>query len=193
MATPPDFSVGGVLTAAQMDQIGLWKVIPTSATGGTVSANGTVTLGSAVSSVTISGAFSAAFTNYRVIFSGTTPSATDSFRLQLGSATTGHYGSMYYDSWDGAANGILRVGNGSSVYISLDEASAKTSSTSFDVISPYLSQATQLFGNFSGRGFFGWFGALQNASTSFTSFTIKPDSSGTFTGGTVSIYGYNPL
>ena len=148
------------------------------------------TVGSAVSSVTISNVFSSTYDNYRISIAGITPSATDSFRFRLGSSTTGHYGSMYYDSWDGAATGTLRVGNAGSVYISLDEASTKTSSVIFDVVAPNLAQATQMSGTWSGRGFSGWFGGLQSSSTQYTSFVLLPDSSGTFTGGTITVYGY---
>lgn len=148
------------------------------------------TVGTAVSSVTVSNCFSSTYDNYRITVAGITPSVQDSFRFQLGSATTGHYGSMYYDAYDGAATATLRVGNAGSVYIALNEGSAKTSSVAFDVMSPNLAQATQMFGNWNGRGFSGWFGGLQTSSTQFTGFTIKPDGAGTFTGGTITVYGY---
>jgi len=148
------------------------------------------TVGSAVSSVTISNVFSSTYDNYRISIAGITPSATDSFRLRLGSSTTGHYGSMYYDSWDGAATGTLRVGNAGSVYISLDEASSKTSSVIFDVVAPNLAQATQMSGTWTGRGYSGWFGGLQSSSTQYTSFVLLPDGAGTFTGGTITVFGY---
>ena len=148
------------------------------------------TVGTAVSSVTVTDAFSSTYDNYRISITGITPSATDSFRFRLGSSTTGHYGSMYYDSWDGAVTGTLRVGNASSIYISLDEGSAKTSALIFDVISPNLAQATQMSGTWTGRGYSGFFGGLQTSSTQYTSFVLLPDSSGTFTGGTITVHGY---
>jgi hypothetical protein len=175
------FAVGEVLTASDTNTY--------LANSGLVYVTST-TVGSAVSSVTISNCFSSTYDNYRISFVGTTPSATDSFRFQLGSSTTGHYGSMYYDSWDGAATGTLRVGNAGSIYISLDEASTKTSGVIFDVLAPNLAQPTQMSGTWSGRGFAGWFGGLQSSSTAYTSFTIKPDSAGTFTGGVITVYGY---
>jgi hypothetical protein len=175
------FAVGEVLTASDTNTY--------LANSGLVYIT-SATVGSAVSSVTISNVFSSTYDNYRISIAGITPSATDSFRFRLGSSTTGHYGSMYYDSWDGAATGTLRVGNAGSVYISLDEASTKTSSVIFDVVAPNLAQATQMSGTWSGRGFSGWFGGLQSSSTQYTSFVLLPDSSGTFTGGTITVYGY---
>ena len=148
------------------------------------------TVGSGVTSVTVTDAFSSTYDNYRITIAGITPSVSDTFRFRLGSSTTGHYGSCYYDSWDGAATGTIRLGNAGSVYLCINEASTKTSSVTFDVIAPNLAQATQMFGNWSGRGFSGWFGGLQTSTTQYTSFVLLPDGAGNFTGGTITVLGY---
>jgi len=144
----------------------------------------------AVTSVQITDAFSSAYDNYRITFSSCTPTATDSWRIKFGSSTSGCYGSLYYDAWDGSANGILRAGNAASTYVCLNEANTNNASTTFDVIAPNLAQKTQFFGNYSGRGIFGWFGGLENTTTQFTSFTLLVDGAGTMTGGTIRVYGY---
>jgi hypothetical protein len=54
---------------------GLWKVIPSGATNGTVGANGDVAVGSAVSTVTVSGAFSSKYENYLITVTGGAGSA----------------------------------------------------------------------------------------------------------------------
>jgi hypothetical protein len=70
---------------------GLNLVIPTSATNGTIAANGQVTIGSAVSSVTVNGAFSSTYDNYRIIISGGVGSTANNIGFTLGATTTGYY------------------------------------------------------------------------------------------------------
>jgi hypothetical protein len=77
MATPPDFTTGAVLTAAQMNAVGLWLVK-------------TQTVGSAVPDVTVTDAFSADYDNYKILYTGGTASgAVGPLNMKLGSSTTG--------------------------------------------------------------------------------------------------------
>jgi hypothetical protein len=78
MATPPTFSSGTVLTAAQMNAVGLWLVK-------------TQTIGNAVSSVAVTNAFSTDYDNYKIIISGGASSAQAFLTLQLGASATGYY------------------------------------------------------------------------------------------------------
>jgi hypothetical protein len=76
---------------------GLNLVVPTSVTGGTVSANGAITIGSAVSSVTVNGAFSAAYDAYKIIVTGGVSSIADRVvNLQLSGSATAYYYSYIY-------------------------------------------------------------------------------------------------
>ena len=72
----PDFAPGDVLTAADMDAVGLWLVK-------------TQTVGTGVSSVTVTGAFSSTYDNYFVTYTGGTGSTQTPLRIQMGSTTTG--------------------------------------------------------------------------------------------------------
>jgi hypothetical protein len=74
MATPPDFTAGQVLTAAQMNKIGLWVVK-------------TETAFSAAASVTADSVFTADFTNYVLKLRYTT-STTGSVSLAPALTTT---------------------------------------------------------------------------------------------------------
>lgn len=142
-------------------------------------------------SIVVTNAFSAAYDNYRIMFSGTEPNSTDSFRLMIGSgATNGHYGTMQYDLFNGASTGTIRVNNGPSIYAVLDEAFTKTAQFSCDILSPYLLQPTVMIGEGFGRGYYCDFGGIRNDSVQYTSFTIICDSAGTLFGGTVFVYGY---
>lgn len=177
--TFPSFSVGEVLTAADMNAVGMWLVKEQ-------------TIGSGVTTQTVTGAFNSSFRNYRVVMTGCQPTATDSFRLMMGSgATTGHYGTMYYDRFDGAVTGYLRVNNGASVYAVLNEASAKSAQFSCDILSPQVAEPTVMWGGGYGRGYWCTWGGSVTASTQYTSFTITVDGPGTMAGGTIYVYGYN--
>ncbi len=176
------FSVGEVLTASDTNTF--------LANSGLVYVTST-TVGSAVTTVTVSNCFTSTYDNYRITFAGSQPSATDSFRLMIGSgATNDHYGTMNYDAYYGTVSGVLRVNNGASIYAVLNEAGNKTAQFSCDILSPNLAQPTVIFGQSYGRGFYCDFGGTRAASTAYTGFTITIDGAGTMTGGTITVYGY---
>ena len=108
MATYPVFSVGEVLTADDMNAVGLWKITNCTVTsvGGTAAtaSNGVITIGAGNTSVTVSSAFSSDYDNYRIIFSNMTSNVTSSIQVQL-SASTGTTYQMYgyYGAFGSAA------------------------------------------------------------------------------------------
>lgn len=66
MATPPDFTAGSVLTAAQMNAVGLWRITPTvSGTG--MALSGSEIVMTDVTAGEIRSVFSSSFRNYRVL------------------------------------------------------------------------------------------------------------------------------
>jgi len=71
MATPPVFVSGAVLTAAQMNQIGLWKIVDEDFT--------------ASASIVVDNCFSADFENYRILmrYSSTSGTTTVGMRLRV--------------------------------------------------------------------------------------------------------------
>jgi hypothetical protein len=174
--TFPSFTSGEVLRATDMNAVGLWLIK-------------SQTVGTAVSSVTLSDVFSADYDNYRVTITGVVPSAEDSFRVRFGSATTGYYGSMYCDSFGGGATLTLRQNNGNANYLALNQVSTQSASMVFDVTTPFINTFTNHYGMYFGRGFAGW-SSGQLASGSHTSITLLPDGAGTLTGGVIRVYGY---
>ncbi len=152
------------------------------------------TIGSGVSSVAVSSAFSSTFQNYRILVSIESSSTEAGYQITLGSTTSGYYGGHYGYRWTGAAysdienNGsycpIGAVGNGYGGW------------SVIDITDPYETNETAWSGNFSyrrissGFGAFGFHGGMVNNSTSYTSFNIVAGG-GTFTGGTIRVYGYN--
>jgi len=178
MATPPVFSAGAVLTAAQMNQIGLWLIK-------------TQTIGSAVSSVTVSDVFSADFDNYRIIISGGTSSAFENLTLQLGATTTGYYAASFGVTYSSGASSTASDNNAAS-FTRFGTCNTDGLIADGDIISPFLAKNTFLVSgkanNATNSGASVNNGFL-NDTTSYTAFTIAP-ASGTITGGTIKVYGY---
>ncbi len=175
MTTPPSFNVGGTLTAAQMNAVGLWLVKSQA-------------VGTGVSSVTVTDAFNGDYDNYRIVLSGVSTSVVDIVSLlTFGSTATGYYSNMsIYKIGTGVIN--LPQNNDVNVYCAIQDDNNTT--TTFDVLSPNLAKYTIWSG--SGFGYLGQFtfaGELRNT-TQYTSFTLAP-ASGTWTSGTIYVYGYN--
>ena len=171
--------------------MGLVKVIPTGATNGTVAANGTVTIGNAVSSVTVSGAFSSLYDNYRIIVSGGAASTSPSLSVTLGATATGYYVSGLFVQFGTTTVTGLNVSNGSA-WTNMGRAAANGIAASFDLFDPFSARRTGVTTTTTDYLTTGYFisqgGFLDNA-TSYTAFTITP-ASGTLTGGTIRVYGY---
>ena len=147
----------------------------------------TTTVGTTVSSVTVSNVFSATYDNYRVIYTGGVASTGVDLQMTLGATTAGYFLAMGYIPWAGGVSNIT-TNNGSS-WAYIGGASTKFSFTDCDIYRPFATDETvvRLLGSNDSNGQFG--GGYLNNTTSYTAFTITP-SSGTLTGGTIRVYGY---
>jgi len=171
----PVFASGDVLNASDMNGVGLWLVK-------------TQAVGSAVASVTVTGAFSADYENYKIVYSGGLGSTTHNMRLAFGSATTGYYGAGLYSPSSGATplaigdNNAARFGyiGGGDIYSSMLDV---------DVLAPFANTLTSVSGIINTGSNFGTYTGRHFPATSFTSFIMSPDG-GTLTGGTICVYGY---
>lgn len=171
--------------------MGLVKVIPTSVTGGTLAANGTITIGTAVSSVVVSGAFSSLYDNYKIIVDGGTASTGASFNLQFGSTTSGYHYAGIYNQYSASTPLGLATQVGAS-FVEAGRTSTTGNSMNVEVFGPFLSQRTGYRSNstdYNTVGFLVNAAGFLNDTTSYTAFTVKP-TSGTITGGTIRVYGY---
>jgi len=185
MATPPNFSVGQVLTAAQMNAVGLWLIDEVALT--TVTNN-------------ISNVFSSDFDAYKIVVSNlnnatsTTRQLNFRFRSGAGDDSTSNYwygtilqysSSAFNDSTSGQAQIILGFfGSGAS----------GGGSITLDVINPNLAVASTVFGNctayqsnvsaYVNRTH----SAGMNTTTQYTGFSIIGTTDNL--SGTVRVYGY---
>lgn len=188
MATPPVFSAGAVLTAAQMNAVGLWEVTPSGVTNGTLS-GATVTVGSSVSSVTISGVWSSEFQNYRVVYQGIATSATNSLELTFGGSTGSTYNDGgFYVAVGGAALTTESQASRANIRIGIVSAGQSISGW-FDVFAPNVNGSTWVNGGSMAASYYNWRQGVDTNTAQHTSFKLAA-TTGNMTGGTIRVYGY---
>ena len=171
----PSFSAGEVLTAADMNAVGLW-LVKTQA----VSAGGT--------SVTVPAAFNANFDNYRVTWTnlgGTT--GNSAFMTINGSA-----GSTY--AWGGRFFGYaIAPGDATSGGATNSGFWLGIMGTGFsgviDIHRPFLATPTNATAQSSGATYTSVTGSYDSNAASSTAFTITL-AAGTLSAGTIRVYGY---
>jgi hypothetical protein len=176
------FTAGQVLTAAQMttlqDNTALQFVK-------------SQTIGTAVSSVTVSDAFSTTYDNYRILVSGGAASTSLTLALTLGATATGYYDAGSYVSFGSST--VVGFGNNNAASIALGgDGSTGGLSSIIEVYNPYAARTTTFRASYITNrtaGVFVDLGAFLNNSTSYTAFTLTC-STGNITGGTISVYGY---
>jgi hypothetical protein len=84
MATPPDFTSGQILTAAQMNQVGMWRMTPTVSGSGVAISEGTITATGATSAI-VNNCFSGDYDFYRMMIRYQTSSSQALYmRLRTG-------------------------------------------------------------------------------------------------------------
>lgn len=135
MATPPDFSAGAVLTAAQMNAIGMWRV-----------ASGTLS----TATTDFQSVFTSDFTNYRIVIDQISMNATGDLYWRLLNGSTPATGADY--AW--ALQGLTNAGGGADssagaqtlaytgVTINVAVANLKVGSLIMDLLYPQIAERT---------------------------------------------------
>jgi len=179
--------------AAMQAHAGLVLVKPTGATNGTVGANGAVTVGNAVSSVTVTGVFSSVYDNYRITYNGGTGSPSGDLRLQFGSTTTGYYNSLIYASYASPFTPTGAGATNASNFQPVGGLDPDGNHLLVDVFNPNLARRTTIAGTYVGMDtdrVAGHVAGVLINTTAYTAFTILT-STGTMTGGTIRVSGYH--
>ena len=148
-------------------------------------------VGTAVSSVEVTSAFSSTYDHYKIIYAGGTASADGDLGIKLGSTTTGYYMTLAYLAWGGTTWGFVTTSNGSS-FGNVGSSRTTANFLNVDIFNPFASDETSISGQYVGpktNSVLGPIGGFLNNTTSYTSFTISPNT-GTLTGGTIRVYGY---
>jgi hypothetical protein len=145
------------------------------------------TIGSAVSSVTVTNAFSATYEAYKIICTNVAASSSNAtVSMQLSGLTSGYYGNAIFANFTSGAPSSTGMDNASSH----THAGGIREGMYFnvEVINPFLARQTH-FANAIQDTNAGFSKCVQTGLTSATGFTITP-ANGTLTGGTIYVYGY---
>ena len=148
------------------------------------------TVGSGVGTVTVASAFSAAYENYKIIYTGGTASSTLPISVQLSGATT-NYHYVGTAQQFGNSTVIPLVGGPGAQWDNMGRAATQGNNLNFELFSPFLSTTTTFRSStvdFSSGGFIITTGGVQTATVSHTGFNFT--SAALMTGGTVYVYGY---
>ena len=149
------------------------------------------TIGSGVSSVNVTGAFSSAYENYRIMISGGANSVDANLFLQIGNATSAYrYAGIYYQFGVGGIN--LLEENNQALFRYVGGASVNGLQMEVEVRNPNTAKYTGILSRemiMANSGLvIDTSGYLANTN-SYTEFTIST-SAGTMTAGTIFVYGY---
>lgn len=148
------------------------------------------TIGTTVASVTVTDAFSATYDSYQIIINGGAASASGNLNLQLGATTTGYYSARVVGIYSTAVAQVGTNNNGASW--TLGGGNVGTIALNCFLQDPFLSKNTKVQAGFlvpDTASAAGGLGGFLDNTTSYTAFTIAP-ASGTLTGGTIRVYGY---
>lgn len=145
-------------------------------------------IGSAVSQVVVTDAFSATYPNYKIIVSGGVGSGQAYAQLRLGS-TTSNYFAGYLGFTYASTPSNAGVSGGVNFPFSIFTDAAGGMNGSVELLQPFTTSRTFMNSacatnnqSIIGQG-------QQTDNTSFTAFTLIP-ATGTLTGGTIHVYGY---
>jgi hypothetical protein len=180
------YSVGDTYTQSQIGSL-LDAKSPVSTTGAVLITSATI--GTAVSSVTVTNAFSADYNNYKIVISGGVASADSNLNLTLGASATGYYQGISICNYGGTTN-ITNRNNGTSW--AGGHAFTTGITVNHELANPFLAANTTIYSYLANLNTGGGAGAgagFHNVASSFTAFTIA-SSPGTLTGGTIKVYGY---
>ena len=188
MATPPVFVSGAILTAAQMNSIGLWKISTTVMSG---------------VSTSVSGCFSSDYANYRVVCQNLTGAAAATRLLSLRFRTTSDDTTASYNfgtfgtTSPGTTTQLATNGATSATLAALGAQPSGSAAGGFvlDIMSPNVASGTTYTGSgimyqpdlvsYVSRSFSG----NMTTATQYTGFTIFGVTDAL--SGTLQVYGYN--
>jgi len=151
----------------------------------------TQTIGTTVTSVAVSDAFSTDYDNYKIIVNGGVGSTNADLSFIFTGNTAGYYSGGTQRPFSNTNFISLGVNNGAAWTI-VGQVSSSQIFVNMDVFSPFLSKNATYAASFAalntaGSGLHN--SGFHNNTSSFTGFTLT-SSTGTLTGGTIRVYGY---
>lgn len=151
------------------------------------------TIGSAVTSVEVTNIFSSTYDNYKIIVNGGTSTVGQDIYIQLGTgspltaATTAYYSIRTGWRYANSAGNFVDSNNGSSMICGV--ADTYSINVNADLFNPFLSKYSYLNANYPGPTISAHITGYHATASSYTGFKLFPGS-GSWTGGTIRVYGY---
>ena len=169
-----------------------WVTWGTAPSSGALTLISSTTIGSAVSSVTVSSAFSSTYDNYLILLTGGVASAGTVGTLQLGSTATGYSWGYFGRDYNNTSGSFQSEGGNNTTSFRAWTHTTNALNAHITVMGPNLAKFTSFIAMSgtpsAGQTSFYNSGVLADT-TQYTAFTLTP-ASGTLTGGTIRVYGY---
>ena len=148
----------------------------------------TTTIGTAISSITLTNVFNVNYDNYQIFINDSAASGDVYLTAILGSTTTGYYETRISANIPAGTIDNNITNNGSSLRFGNGNLTPGASINML-IRNPFLSRGTQWVTNTYGATQMAQNIGLLNNTTSYTGMTITVNA-GTITGGTITVYGY---
>lgn len=184
MATPPVFTAGQVLTAAQMNAAGMWLVAKSSTI-----ASGTIV---------VSNCFTSDFDSYKIVISNLNGAAAANTKMDFydgaNYTSSGFYATRLQIPYNSTTvSGVNVANNAADCGTGIVVDSTPASGGVIEIQNAFLTERTtfQILGSDPRAGGNGALisSGFHNADTSFTGFRLKGDGTN-LTAGTIRVYGY---
>ena len=153
----------------------------------------TQTVGSGVSSVPVTGVFSSTYNNYKIIYSGGVLSANSDMQMQLGPSSVSGYNTSYETglTYGNPGTFAYAYSGSTTTFTWIGGGNATSAQASVELIGPNLARYTRMnLGSYQSGANFGNSFGVHYQTQQYTDITLLIGVGYTFTGGTISVYGY---
>jgi hypothetical protein len=145
------------------------------------------TIGTAVASVTVTGAFSATYDNYKIIIANTAHSVNGEMKFTLNNSTGSTY--SHAGRYENYAGANVFFGSAATGFWLSAITSTVNNSVVYEIQNPFLTEETLYQALYNSNSFVGSTCGIDTNVASQTGFTVAT-ASGTMTGGKIKVYGY---
>ncbi len=148
------------------------------------------TIGTGVTTATVSNCFSSTYDAYRIVITGgVATTAGNSISMTLAGLSSGYSSGIIYTTYTTAAV-LVATDNNVSAWSFVGSYGTDGLVMALDLINPFLAKPTFFTSAGYANHLSGTMNGKQTSNTSASGFTISSGGTGTMTGGTITVYGY---